>query len=118
MEANRWLRKHFAGVRPEVSDRLNYLKEWNQISVLSRESDRLPKWHRPGLLMIGDASDVMSPVAGGRDQLRHTRRGGRRQRARRAYEGRESWCARTDRHSTPPGMADAGHPGPANADAV
>jgi 2-polyprenyl-6-methoxyphenol hydroxylase-like FAD-dependent oxidoreductase len=58
------LRKHFAGVRPEVSDRLNYLEEWNQISVLSVESDRLPKWHRPGLLMIGDASHVMSPVAG------------------------------------------------------
>lgn len=58
------LRKHFAGVRPEVSDRLDYLEEWNQISVLSVESDRLPKWHRPGLLMIGDAAHVMSPVAG------------------------------------------------------
>ena len=27
-------------------------------------SDRLPTWHRPGLLCIGDAAHVMSPVGG------------------------------------------------------
>jgi 2-polyprenyl-6-methoxyphenol hydroxylase-like FAD-dependent oxidoreductase len=58
------LRKRFASVRPEVADRLDHLKEWNQVSVLSVESDRLPKWHRPGLLMICDAAHVVSPVAG------------------------------------------------------
>ena len=58
------LRENFARLRPEVADRLDHLSEWHQISVLSGASDRLPKWYKPGLLMIGDAAHVMSPVAG------------------------------------------------------
>jgi 2-polyprenyl-6-methoxyphenol hydroxylase-like FAD-dependent oxidoreductase len=58
------LRETFARLRPEVADRVGHLREWGQVSVLSVESDRLPKWYRPGLLMIGDAARTMSPVAG------------------------------------------------------
>jgi 2-polyprenyl-6-methoxyphenol hydroxylase-like FAD-dependent oxidoreductase len=31
---------------------------------LSVESSRCPVWHKPGLLLIGDAAHVMSPVGG------------------------------------------------------
>ena len=32
--------------------------------MLSVESSRVPTWHQPGLLLIGDAAHVMSPVGG------------------------------------------------------
>lgn len=49
---------------PELSDRVGHLKEWKQISMLSVESSRLRKWYQAGLLLIGDAAHVMSPVGG------------------------------------------------------
>ncbi|HVG29746.1 MAG TPA: FAD-dependent oxidoreductase [Pyrinomonadaceae bacterium] len=58
------LKKSFAETAPEYAARTSHLKEWKQVSMLSVESSRLKTWYRAGLLLIGDAAHVMSPVGG------------------------------------------------------
>jgi 2-polyprenyl-6-methoxyphenol hydroxylase-like FAD-dependent oxidoreductase len=58
------LRTEVAALVPELADRVDTIRDWNDVHFLSVESSRVPTWHRPGLLVIGDAAHVMSPVGG------------------------------------------------------
>jgi 2-polyprenyl-6-methoxyphenol hydroxylase-like FAD-dependent oxidoreductase len=51
-------------IAPYLGDRVEELKDWEQIKLLTVRINRLRKWHRPGLLCIGDAAHAMSPAGG------------------------------------------------------
>ena len=58
------LHRGFGELIPEFADRIEHVRDWSQASLLSVESSMCPRWYRRGLLLIGDAAHVMSPVAG------------------------------------------------------
>jgi 2-polyprenyl-6-methoxyphenol hydroxylase-like FAD-dependent oxidoreductase len=49
---------------PHFGERVDSLQDWDQIKLLTVQTNRLKQWHRPGLLCIGDAAHAMSPAAG------------------------------------------------------
>jgi 2-polyprenyl-6-methoxyphenol hydroxylase-like FAD-dependent oxidoreductase len=51
-------------IAPYLDDRVEELKDWEQIKLLSVQINRLRQWYRHGLLCIGDAAHAMSPAGG------------------------------------------------------
>jgi len=49
---------------PFFSDRINQIRSFDDVKLLSVSVDRLRQWWRPGLLCIGDAAHAMSPIGG------------------------------------------------------
>ncbi len=51
-------------VAPELADRVEGLRTWDDVKLLTVRVDRLTRWHTPGYLAIGDAAHAMSPIGG------------------------------------------------------
>ncbi|MFC9895885.1 FAD-dependent oxidoreductase [Nocardia sp. NPDC127579] len=49
---------------PWLRDRVDALRDWDEVKLLDVRLDRLDKWYADGLLCLGDAAHAMSPVAG------------------------------------------------------
>jgi 2-polyprenyl-6-methoxyphenol hydroxylase-like FAD-dependent oxidoreductase len=58
------VRQQISEIAPRFAKHAEALTDWSQLTLLSVESSRCPRWHKPGLLLIGDAAHVMSPVGG------------------------------------------------------
>jgi 2-polyprenyl-6-methoxyphenol hydroxylase-like FAD-dependent oxidoreductase len=58
------LRDHISALAPFLADRVDELQSFDDVKLLTVAIDRLPLWHKPGLLCIGDAAHAMSPVGG------------------------------------------------------
>jgi len=53
-----------AALAPMLADRLGAIASFDDVKLLTVVVDRLPLWHKPGFLCIGDAAHAMSPIGG------------------------------------------------------
>ena len=57
-------RARVRAIGPETASVDEGVKGWDDVKLLTVTVDRLEKWDRPGLLVIGDAAHAMSPIGG------------------------------------------------------
>ena len=58
------LRARIRETSPWLGDRVEEIRTWDDVSLLTVTVDRLQRWYRAGLLCIGDAAHAMSPIGG------------------------------------------------------
>jgi 2-polyprenyl-6-methoxyphenol hydroxylase-like FAD-dependent oxidoreductase len=58
------IRRFVAEHIPWLADRVHLLTGFDQITLLSVAISRAERWWRPGVLLLGDAAHVISPVGG------------------------------------------------------
>ena len=57
-------RERISTIAPMMRGRMQALKDWDDVKLLSVSVDRLEQWWKSGLLCIGDAAHAMSPIGG------------------------------------------------------
>src|SRR5260370_18160904 len=57
-------RANIVELAPFLRDRVEELRDWDDVKLLTVRVDRLRQWYRSGLLCIGDSAHAMSPVGG------------------------------------------------------
>ncbi len=58
------LRDKIVSLAPFAADSVDIIGDWDDVKLLTVAVNRLSQWHRPGLLLIGDAAHAMSPIGG------------------------------------------------------
>jgi 2-polyprenyl-6-methoxyphenol hydroxylase-like FAD-dependent oxidoreductase len=57
-------RQQVQDMSPFLGTRVEELREWDDVKLLSVQVDRLRQWWRSGFLCIGDSAHAMSPIGG------------------------------------------------------
>jgi 2-polyprenyl-6-methoxyphenol hydroxylase-like FAD-dependent oxidoreductase len=57
-------RSSIVSLMPHFAGRVDELRSWDDVKLLTVAVNRLAEWSRPGLLFIGDAAHAMSPIGG------------------------------------------------------
>src|SRR5207237_6735556 len=58
------LRARIRTAAPWLGERVDEIRQWDDVRLLTVTVDRLQRWYRSGLLCIGDAAHAMSPIGG------------------------------------------------------